>query len=152
MHVREPQPADVMALHSLVEQLGYTISSPELESRIQAVSSLQTHLVRVAEIDGRIAGFIHVLERASLEKGTEAIVQAMAVDGIHRRAGVGARLLTEAETWAASRGLRTIALHTRTDRADAHAFYQRCGYEPAAVATLMRKALASTHVGSTHDR
>jgi hypothetical protein len=44
----------------------------------------------------------------------------------------------EAETWAAARGLASVALHTR----DAQGFYTRLGYAKVAAADFMRKPLA----------
>jgi len=37
-----------------------------------------------------------------------------------------------AEAWAQERGLNYVVLHTRVDRDDARAFYERIGYTRAA--------------------
>ena len=46
-----------------------------------------------------------------------------------------------AEGWAKMRGLDRVVLHTRIDRGDARAFYERIGYTKAATAHLMSKQL-----------
>jgi ribosomal protein S18 acetylase RimI-like enzyme len=69
------------------------------------------------------------------------VVQALVVDESCRGKGVGNDLMQAAETWARDRGVGSIVLHTRIDRADAQAFYARLGYETAATSNLMRKTL-----------
>ena len=80
---------------------------------------------------------LHVFERPALDKGCEAVVQALVVDDAIRSRGVGEMLMREAEAWAAGRGLAATSLYTRTDRDRAHAFYERIGYRLKGTSHLM---------------
>lgn len=141
MIVRDLQPADLPAAVGLLDQLGYALGEREVRARLEQVLKAPGHRVRVAEQGGKVVGLIHVFERPALEKPCEAIVQALVVDGTVRGAGIGAALMRDAEGWAGERGLASVALYTRTDRAGAHAFYETIGYRKANSSHLMRRYL-----------
>ena len=87
------------------------------------------------------------------------MLRSLAVEPEHRNSGLGISLVSDAETWAAERGVETLYLLTTT----AAQFFARLGYEavprfeaPAAIAataqfsglcpassTFMRKVLAA---------
>jgi GNAT superfamily N-acetyltransferase len=141
MRVRPVCASDVETATELLGQLGYQISPTEITARIGRVLSDKEHFAAVADDDGKVVGLIHVFERPALEKPCEAVVQSLVVDGRARKSGVGKMLMDAAEVWAAERGLQHVALHTRSDRHDARAFYEHLGYERAATAHLMKKSL-----------
>jgi GNAT superfamily N-acetyltransferase len=141
MLIRSITRSDLPAARVLLRQLGYDIALAELAARLDRVGAAVDHCVAVAELDGQIAGLLHVFERPALEKPCEAIVQALVVEVACRGKGVGRALMRHAETWARTRGLASIALHTRIDRDDACAFYARIGYDAAATSHRMRKQL-----------
>ncbi|MBS0520599.1 MAG: GNAT family N-acetyltransferase [Proteobacteria bacterium] len=142
MIVRDLQPTDLPAAVGLLGQLGYALGEREVRARLEQVLKAPGHRVRVAEQAGKVVGLIHVFERPALEKPCEAIVQALVVDGTVRGAGIGAALMRDAEEdWAGKRGLASVALYTRTDRAGAHAFYETIGYRKANSSHLMRRYL-----------
>jgi amino-acid N-acetyltransferase len=121
------------------------------------VSDLATrqslHLLGVRE-GGELVGVvgIEVYDEVGL-------LRSLAVDPARRNSGLGAALVSDAETWAAGRGIKTLYLLTTT----AAEFFAKRGYEatarseaPAAIAataqfkdlcpassTLMRKVLAA---------
>jgi len=141
MLIRHAGRSDLPAVRVLLGQLGYQVELAELADRLDRVGSFADHYLAVAEVDGRVAGLLHVFERPALEKPCEAIVQALVVEEAYRGKGVGRILMRHAETWARRRGLVSIALHTRIDRDDAHAFYVRIGYDSATTSHQMRKQL-----------
>lgn len=57
-----------------------------------------------------------------------AVVLDIAVDPPFRRAGVGTRLMAQAERWARARGLRGMMLETQNVNAGACRFYEHYGY------------------------
>ena len=105
---------------------------------------------------GRLAGVVGVEVYAGV-----GMLRSLAVEPASRNTGLGAALVSNAETWAAERGVKTLYLLTTT----AAQFFARLGYEsvprsdaPAAIAataqfsdlcpasaTLMRKVLAAKH-------
>jgi ribosomal protein S18 acetylase RimI-like enzyme len=140
--LRPMRGADLPAVLGLLEQLGYAMDADELARRSASVAAEQGHHVLVAEAEGRVAGAMHVYARPALEKPPEAIVQSLIVDEAARGAGVGRALLAAAEKWAAERGFTSVALTSQVTREQAHAFYERLGYERVAQSLLMRKRLA----------
>ena len=55
---------------------------------------------------------LHVFERPALDKGCEAVVQALVVDDVAGGGGIGEALMREAEAWATGRGLAATSLYT----------------------------------------
>jgi GNAT superfamily N-acetyltransferase len=137
LQVRPFRQSDLAAVRGLLRQLGYDISEAELAGRIARVYETAGHHCVVAELDGRVAGVLHVFKRPALEKPCEAVVQALVVEASLRGRGLGRALMRLAEAWASAQGLGSIALHTR----HAQAFYDGIGYGRVASSDLMRKAL-----------
>jgi len=135
--LRDAVPADFGAIRRLLGQLGYAPGQAEFRRRFDSVLAAGGHRLIVAEKEGVVAGVLHVFERPALDKGCEAVVQALVVDGTMRSRGVGEALMHEAEAWAARRGLQATSLFTRTDRDRARAFYERIGYRLKATSHLL---------------
>jgi ribosomal protein S18 acetylase RimI-like enzyme len=144
MHVRGLRPSDVDIATELLRQLGYPVPAKELAGRIAQVSTAEGHYAAVVDDGQKICGLVHVYERPSLEKPRAAVVQSLVVEERARKTGAGRLLMGAAEAWAQDRGLAYIVLHTRTDREDARAFYERIGYTRAATAHLMSKQVNAT--------
>ena len=139
MIVRDLRSADVPMAHRLLGQLGYEVDEREIKARLDRLAKAPDHRIIVAEIDGEVAGLLHVFERPALEKSCEAVVQSLVVEAGRRGSGIGRRLMNEAETWARGRGLASTVLYTRIDRHDAREFYEQLGYRLAATSHLMRR-------------
>lgn len=143
MQVRLLCPSDVEIAHELMRQLGYDMPANELAGRIARVLDATMHYAAVAEEGSEVVGLVHAYARPALEKPTEAVVQSLIVEARARKRGVGRLLMASAEAWARTNGMTHLVLHTRTDRVDAHTFYEQLGYRQEATSNLMRKWLAS---------
>jgi GNAT superfamily N-acetyltransferase len=137
MTLRDVTPADFAAVRRLLGQLGYAPDEAEFRHRFDSVLATAGHRVILAEDEGAVVGVLHVFERPALDKGCEAVVQALVVDDTVRSRGVGEALMNEAEAWAARRGLPATSLYTSIKRARAHAFYERLGYRIKGTSHLM---------------
>jgi GNAT superfamily N-acetyltransferase len=135
--LRDATAGDLPAVRRLLGQLGYAPDEAEFRRRFDSVRAAAGHRIIVAEEKGAIVGVLHVFERPALDKGCEAVVQALVVDDACRGGGIGEALMHEAESWAASRGLAATALYTRVDRDRARAFYERIGYRLKATSHLL---------------
>lgn len=144
MQVRPLRASDLDRTTELLRQLGYQMSPSEVASRIANVIASDAHYAAVAVAGEKLLGLVHVFERPALEKPCQAVVQSLVTDEDARRTGVGRELMIAVEAWARRRGLEHIVLHTRIDRDNARAFYERLGYQRAATAHLMSKSLGTT--------
>ena len=137
MTIRDVEAGDFEAVRRLLSQLGYAPDEAEFRHRFDSVRATAGHRVIVAEEAGAVVGVLHVFERPALDKGSEAVVQALVVDDSVRSRGVGEALMHEAEAWAAGRGLPATSLYTSIKRDRAHAFYERLGYHIKGTSHLM---------------
>jgi ribosomal-protein-alanine N-acetyltransferase len=80
---------------------------------------------QVAEIDGRIVGFL----AAVLSGPSRARILMLAVARPHRRRRIGTALMDAFLKLCAARNVRTIELETRRSNAEAIRFYARYGFQ-----------------------
>lgn len=80
--------------------------------------------VYVAVEGAEVVGFVSVSESAHWTGELDAYVGELVVRPDHEKRGVGTQLVSEAERWAATRGLRRIRLSTAALR-----LYDALGYE-----------------------
>jgi GNAT superfamily N-acetyltransferase len=71
---------------------------------------------------------VHVQLAEYVESGTFAVIGGLVVDRAHRRQGIGAALMAEAEAWARDQGCTVMRLSSSTSRTRAHSFYAGLGY------------------------
>jgi GNAT superfamily N-acetyltransferase len=120
--------ADATAGADLCGQLGYPVDPVRFAARLAAVSDQEDAAVFVAEIAGRVTGWIHVAITPMLELDRGGEILGLVVDADYRSAGVGAALLAEGERWARAAGCAAMRVRSRIARDRAHAFYERHGY------------------------
>jgi ribosomal protein S18 acetylase RimI-like enzyme len=92
------------------------------------------HGLFVAEVEGQVAGFVHVTVWDTppipiLVPRRLAIVDNLVVSRDHRRLGIGRALMQEAQRWAIEQGAAEIELNVFEFNEPAMAFYQSLGYE-----------------------
>ncbi|MEA4823377.1 MAG: GNAT family N-acetyltransferase [Clostridiaceae bacterium] len=84
----------------------------------------------VAAADGETVGFITVVQVMAVEMPVGYLkVNGLAVRKEWQRQGIGAKLLSYAESYAAGRGLSSMILNSGFQRTGAHAFYERQQYD-----------------------
>lgn len=126
--VRDACPDDADAIAALSAQLGYPASVEQMRARLQALGADGRHAVRVAEVDDRVTGWAAVELRLTLVGGLRCELVGLVVDEARRGAGIGGRLLAEAEHWARAHGCGEMTVRSNVMRRQAHAFYERHGY------------------------
>ncbi|MEM6784046.1 MAG: GNAT family N-acetyltransferase [Bacteroidota bacterium] len=142
MTVRPATLHDAQALAALSGQLGYPSSEARLRVRLTSILYAEDHAVFVADdAQGHVLGWIHVCEVRRLESDPFAEIGGLVVHEAHRRRGVGQRLVSEAEAWAAERGVQKLRVRTRTDRNAARAFYASLGFTTAKQQAVLDKRL-----------
>jgi len=128
MNTRSARTDDAAAIAVLVAQLGYEATPQEVADRLARLLARPDQRFIVAESEGRLVGWVHVELAEYVESGTFAVIGGLVVDRGHRRQGVGAALMAEAEAWARQQGCSVMRLWSSTTRLPAHRFYAGLGY------------------------
>jgi GNAT superfamily N-acetyltransferase len=130
LRIRDAQPADAAAIAALLGELGYPADPLRVERRLRRISNDADSRLFVAELDGEVAGLagLHLLPLVQRDE-VGAELTAMVVGAAYRRKGVGAELVRAVEHEARLRGCGRLALGSANRRSDAHAFYERLGFE-----------------------
>ena len=136
--VREAQPGDWPEVMGLLAELG----RPDVrgtDDEEQARSLFDAYLERpdtaafIAEMDGRVVGFVNVEFRPRLNFLTrEAWIPELIVAEGARSKGVGSALLAKCEAEARELGCWSLSLESANWRERAHAFYEKEGFQDLA--------------------
>ena len=131
--IREADPADVGALAPLLGQLGYPVDAAVLVKRMQRMLSRDDEIILVAEgapparsAKGLLA--LHIFPVLAYDADVAMIMALVVAEGA-RGLGVGRALVERSEAIARERGASRLLVTTHLRRADAHAFYERLGFE-----------------------
>jgi GNAT superfamily N-acetyltransferase len=142
--VRTATAADAQALGPLAVELGYVTSASETSQRLETMLASKSHKVLVAETtEHEIVGWVHVFGTARVESDSFSELGGLVVTESWRGRGVGARLVAAAERWALEHGYRTMRIRSRTERVDAHRFFNRLGYSSKKTQHVFERPLAS---------
>jgi GNAT superfamily N-acetyltransferase len=128
--LRALTPADVEPAVRLLSQLGYPSSPAAVETRIRRAAAAQVESVAAEAGDGRLIGLasMHRMQLLS-EDGPVAVLTSLVVDEHARGSGVGRALVEWMCAHARELGCARITLTTHLRRSDAHAFYEKLGFE-----------------------
>lgn len=125
--IREAAREDVPALVSLIAQLGFETTEPDVEPRVEALAE-QGFPALVAD-DGPVIGCLTWNVMTVLHRDTPVgRISMLIVDADHRSKGVGGALVAEAEARMTALGCTLIEVTSNEKLVEAHLFYQRLGY------------------------
>jgi len=93
------------------------------------------HELIVAELDGEVAGTLHLmfLPSISFQGGLRAQVESVRVAGKYRGQGIGSKMMMWSIQRAQEKGAHLVQLTTHRSRDDAHRFYEKLGFEKSHV-------------------
>ena len=120
---------DYLQLAALSGQLGYPSTPEQIAHRLAKLLSRRDQAVFVAEVEGHIAGWVHVYACPTVESELYAEIGGLVVHEAQRGRGVGKALMTWSEAWARQRDIPEIRLRSNVIRKEAHQFYESLGYE-----------------------
>jgi len=126
--LRAAKPTDAGEIARLSGELGYPTAAEDMTSRLERLLVNPGHHVIVADGGQGLLGWVHVEHRRTLESPEHAELVGLVVDAAVRRSGLGSRLVTAAERWAAARGLAEITVRSNVVRDTSHPFYEIAGY------------------------
>jgi uncharacterized protein YbbK (DUF523 family)/GNAT superfamily N-acetyltransferase len=127
--IRPARLEDCEELARLAAELGYPCDEAEVRQRISKYLVGQDMVIIVAQLGSGLAGWtsVEIIERFYLPPFAE--ISGFVVDGRFRGEGIGRLIMSEAELWAASKGVGLLKLKTNVTRQGAHRFYERLGFE-----------------------
>jgi GNAT superfamily N-acetyltransferase len=127
--IRAARTSDAAALATLMCELGYETTAAEMQTRLQNIAADERYRTFVAVNDGQVRGMIGTFACYSFEHDDlGGRILALVVTKDSRRIGVARQLIAAAEKDFAQRKITRIAVNTRFERNDAHAFYESLGY------------------------
>ena len=129
--VRPAVGADAPALAALSGELGYPVEARPMAARVAEAALDPTRRVLVAELGGRVVGWLEWAERATLESGRTAEITGLVVGAPWRSAGVGRCLVEHAAREACGRGFTALRVRTNEVRTRTHGFYEKQGFRLA---------------------
>lgn len=129
-NIRAARLEDAAELARLFTELGHAATEPEIHARWNAWQANGNVGLVVDGADGELLGAATLHQTSVLHRPTAVgRISALIVDARHRGTGVGRALVNAAERMLAEAGCGTVEVTSNMRRADAHAFYQRLGYE-----------------------
>lgn len=140
--VREAVLDDYSSLTELAWQLGHKEEAGRIRTRLLDLLKRDDHRILVAEVDGKIAGWVHAFLNRPLHKVTVVEIAGLVVDQNYRKMGIGRRLLDTAEDWAKTQGCDQVTLCSNITREGAHQFYQTIGYKLTKTQYTFKKELS----------
>jgi GNAT superfamily N-acetyltransferase len=130
MEIRRARSADAAQIAPLLAELGYPAAAEVVGGRLTALDGPNDAILVTTDADGAIVGLIGLHRLPVLHAPAPACyITALVVATAARGRGVGRRLLGAAESWAREHGCGRIVVTSAERRADAHAFYERSGFE-----------------------
>ncbi|MCI9192306.1 GNAT family N-acetyltransferase [Acutalibacter muris] len=140
MKIRDAAITDASALYRLnCVSMGYDHPEEKTAAQLEKLLDSGRDKLLVAEIDGQVVGYLHLVDYELLYAGPLKNVMGIAVDPEHRRMGIGKALLEAGEKWARESGAEGIRLVSGESRVGAHAFYRALGYEGSKMQLNLKK-------------
>lgn len=121
------------------DELGYSFSYEETLTKLERLSQEASHCLLVAEIDGKVVGYIHGNDYEVVYMPSFKNIMGLAVAKEYQNQGIGKALLTALEEWAKDTGAKGVRLVSGGERLAAHQFYERCGYQKKKMQANFRK-------------
>ena len=128
MHIRRATAADTDAIERLTRD-AYSPYIPTIGREPAPMLADHAALVaagevRVAELDGRVAGAL-----VTRPQGRALLLESVAVDPALQGCGIGRALIVDAEAQAAALGLEAVELYTNAAMTRNLELYPRLGYQ-----------------------
>lgn len=133
--IRRAMPADFEEVLALFRQLwpGKVLNKERQRAVYTVMLESAGYELLCAEMEGAIIGFASLsIQHNFWQEGHILYITTMIVDERHRGQGIGTALVREIEKIAGERGCKRIELESAFHRTEAHAFYEKMGFEKRA--------------------
>lgn len=141
--VRAARIDDAAEIARLTGELGYPCSREQMATRLAQLLFQPNHFIAVASGgEMTLLGWVAAESRLLLESGRRTEITGLVIDSSRRRAGLGSRLLSAAESWARSCGQGAVVVRSNAARRESHPFYAKHGYATTKTQHVYRKQLS----------
>ena len=128
--VRRAEPRDAAEMARLLTHLGHPTDVSMIAARWDAWAAAGNDAFVAERADGTLAGLITTHHMTVFHRPRPVgRITSLVVDETARGLGVGRALVAAAESLLAAAGCGLLEVTSNVRRADAHAFYERLGYE-----------------------
>ncbi len=117
-----------LEIHHLSHQLGYANDTQPLFTRLTQILSLKDHAVFVAQMDGKIVGWLHCLVCLRVESPLFVEVAGLVVDEHVRGQQIGKKLIEASKHWSRHQDIAIMRIRCNVVRTESHRFYQALGF------------------------
>ena len=139
--IRVASENDAKAIADLCIQFGYKTSKEEVEFRLKKALEDDCNRVYVADVVGKILGWLQVSVKQTIESGEYAEITGLVVDKTSRGKGIGRDLVAQAEDWAKRMKQSTIRVRMNVIRKEAPLFYRAIGFKEIKKQSVFNKLL-----------
>ena len=127
--IRKATLDDSSALADLSTQLGYPATARQISNRLGIILNSKEHAILIACLANRfVVGWVHVFLTFRIESDPFAELGGFVVAEGSRRRGIGKSIWAEVEKWVVQNGITKIRVRSRSNRLEAHGFYERLGF------------------------
>lgn len=119
---------ETQEIHLLSNQLGDENDITLLFNRLKQILSLKDHAVFVAQMDGKIVGWLHCLVCLKVESPLFVEVAGLVVDENVRGQQIGKRLIEASKHWSRHQDIAIMRIRCNVLRTESHQFYQALGF------------------------
>lgn len=128
MIIRKALSCDVTDILELTGQLGYDVDKDSFRTVLDTILERSDHAVFVADDNGRVVAYIHVLVKELLITADTVEIGELIVHEEYHQKGIGRQLVEIAEKWACETGFKKVIVGSSNKRTISHLFYQQIGF------------------------
>ena len=129
IRIENANAAHSTSIERLSEELGYRVSSSEVQENLSKIAQLPHHKVWVALRGNEVVGWCHAGMTYWVMMESMVEVFGLVVSSGIRNAGVGKMLIEEVERFARESGVNEVWIRSNRKRKESHPFYLHIGYE-----------------------
>jgi N-acetylglutamate synthase-like GNAT family acetyltransferase len=138
---RKASTNDSSEIARLSSQLGYPVEKDQVTERLSKILVQEDHVVFVAEITGKLIGWVHAHGVYLIESHPYTEIGGLIVDSNFRGLNIGKNLVSYCEEWSKLSGFEEIRVRTNEKRLETIKFYAKIGFENIKSQRVFKKAL-----------
>ncbi len=132
---------DSLEIARLSGQLGYNVEEDPVIERLTKILGQEDHVVIVAEIEGKLIGWIHAHGRYLIESPPYVEIGGLIVNSTYRGQKIGKILVERCEEWSKLSGFKEIRVRTNETRLETIIFYEKIGFQNTKSQKVFKKEL-----------